>query len=193
MKNLLQNLLLALMLICGGAFVQPVLAQSTAVEAESSESADELDYKQVSAELAQMEEDIKTNRFTRQSLEDDLNILSGKEMAIDAFIRNIEKQSKYAQDALAAFGDAPAEGETEDDQIAEMREKYTASVAGYKNKIIEANLLKTEIARLNAMIADARSQVLLGNLVAERDMLISPKNFFKAVNDAVVFLWQVTL
>lgn len=193
MNKLLQNLFLAVMLFGGAVMTLPAYAEGVAADVESSENTGELDYKQVSAELTQMENEIKTNTFTRQNLEDKLNILSEKEMVIDAFIRNIEKQSKYAQDALSALGEAPAEGEIEDEHIAELREEYTASVSGYKNKIIEANLLKNDISRLNSMITEARSQVLLGNLVAERDMLIAPKNFFKAVNDAVVFLWQVTL
>ncbi len=193
MNKLFKTLLLAAMFF-GGAQAVPMyaVAQDAAVETESADNAGELDYKQVSALLQQMEEELKANNYTRQSLEEDLNILSEREMAIDAFIRSVEKQSKYAQDALAAIGEAPAEGEIEDDSIAEMREKYATAVAGYKSKIIEANLLKTEIARLNAMIAEARSQVLLGNLVAEKNMLISPKNFFKAINDAMIFLWQVT-
>ena len=144
------------------------VAQESVAEVENTDIGDELDYKQVSARLQQMEEEIKANNYTRQSLEEDLNILSEREMAIDAFIRSVEKQSKYAQDALSAIGEAPAEGEIEDESIAAMREKYATAVAGYKSKIIEANLLKTEISRLNAMINEARSQVLLGNLVAEK-------------------------
>lgn len=197
MRKFLRVLVLALMFwgmaVGFSAANQP---KNAVVEENSSEAVVEtenyeLDYKSVSAELQQMEENLKTNNFTRQSLEDDLNRLSEKDMAIDAFIRDIEKQSKYAQDSLSALGEAPAEGETEDPSIAEMREKYTAAVSGYKNKVIEANLLKTEISRLNAMITEARSRVLIGNLVAEKNMLVSPKNFFKAINDAVVFLWQV--
>lgn len=164
-------------------------ADSVAVETD--DETRELDYKSVSAELEKMEEQLKNNQFTRQSLEDDLNFLSEKDMVIDAFIRDIEKQAKYAQEALNAIGEAPAEGESEEVSITEMREKYAAAVSGYKNKFIEANLLKTEISRLNAVIAEARSKALIGDLVAEKNMLISPKNFFKAVNDAVVFLWQV--
>ncbi len=188
-------LVFLVVLLCGGsAFAQIVEDQQlsassdVAVEAETKE----LNYDQVSAELMQMENDIKSNHFTQQSLENDLNALSEKEMAIDTFIRSIEKQSKYAQDALTAIGDAPAEGENEDSAIAAMREKYAQAVSGFKSKIIEANLLKTEIARLNAMITDARSKALLGDLVSEKNMLIAPKNFFKAINDAVIFLWQLT-
>lgn len=193
MNKFFKTLFLAVMLWTGTAMVsEPVWAQTAVAETENADNAGEFDYKQVSAQLQQMEAELKANNFTRQSLEEDLNILSEKEMAIDAFVRSIEKQSKYAQDALSAIGDAPAEGELEDESIAEMREKYATAVAGYKSKVIEATLLKTEISRLNAMIAEARSQALLGNLVAEKNMLISPKNFFKAINDAMVFLWEVT-
>lgn len=163
------------------------------IQNESSETFAEFDYNLVSQELMAIENKIKSDELSRQVLEDFLNSLSEQEMKLDKAIENIEKQSKYAQDALAAFGEVPAEGENEDEAIAQMREKYTTSVNSYKNKILEANLLKTEIGRLIALITEARSRALIGNLVAEKDVLISPRNFFTAINDAAVFFWQIAV
>lgn len=57
--------------------------------------------------------------------------------------------------------------------------------------MIEANLLKTEMARLNSIISEARSRIIIGNLVAEQNVLIAPHNFFTAIGDAAVFFWEV--
>ena len=94
MNKLLKTLLLAAMLFCGTSVPVYAVAQESVAEVENTDIGDELDYKQVSARLQQMEEEIKANNYTRQSLEEDLNILSEREMAIDAFIRSVEKQSK---------------------------------------------------------------------------------------------------
>ncbi len=176
------------------AYAAPEVRQTEEVSAtESVDASAEFDYNQVSQELADIENQIKTGSLPRQTLEDLLNRLSEKEMELDSAIKNVEKQSKYAQDALAAFGEVTAEDENEDEAIAQMREKYTAAVNGYKNKVLEASLLKTEIGRLIALITEARSRALIGNLVAEKNMLISPKNFFTAINDAAVFFWQIAV
>lgn len=193
MNKLLKIFFAAMLFVAGSIEVNAQTNKTEAQAVETIEVSAEFDYNQVLAELTAIEEQIKTGDLSRQSLEELLNQLSEKEMELDGVIKNVEKQSKYAQDALAAFGETPAEGEGEDDAISQMREKYTAAVNAYKNKILEANLLKTEIDRLIAMITEARSRALIGNLVAEKNMLISPKNFFAAINDAAIFFWQVAV
>lgn len=151
----------------------------------------QFDFIPISNHLSEVENLLKGNEFTRQELDDALTLLSEKDIELDNVIRNIEKNAKYAQSALDAFGPAPAEGESEDESIAQMREKYAQAVSGFKNKIIEANLLKTEISRLSAIIAETRSKILIGNLVEEQNLIVKPKNLFTALSDATVFLWQI--
>lgn len=149
------------------------------------------DYKTVSSQLVQIEEQIKKKQFTRQSLDDDSSFLTQQEIVIEFAVKGIEKNAKYVQDALDALGPEPAEGESEDPAIAEMRAKYTSVMNSYKSRLIEANLLKTEIARLGSIISEARSRILIGNLVAEQNVLVSPQNFFTAIADAAVFFWEI--
>lgn len=132
-------------------------------------------------------------QFTRQSLDDAAAFLTQQEIVIEFAAKGIEKNSKYVQDALNALGPEPAEGENEDPAIAEMRSKYTAVMNNYKNRLIEANLLKTEMARLNSIISEARSRIIIGNLVAEQNVLIAPHNFFTAIGDAAVFFWEIAI
>lgn len=149
------------------------------------------DYKTVSAQLVQIEEQIKKKQFTRQSLDENSSFLTHQEIVIEFAVKGIEKNAKYVQDALDALGAEPAEGESEDPAIAEMRAKYTSVMNSYKSRLIEANLLKTEIARLGSIISEARSRILIGNLVAEQNVLVSPQNFFTAIADAAVFFWEI--
>ena len=156
-------------------------------------SAPDFEYKQLSEEFQKIEENIKNNNLTKQHLDDSQAFLNEKEILLNTVIKNIEKNSKYTQDSLNALGEAPQEGETEDISITQMREKYTLSMTAYKNKLIEANLLKTEIARLTSIISEARSNIIIGNLVAEQNTLISKKNFFSSFSDAALFLWQIAI
>ena len=164
-------------------------------EGEDSGSANEaaFDYKTVSGQLEEIEKSIRKKQFTRQSLDDAAAFLTQQEIVIEFAAKGIEKNSKYVQDALNALGSEPAEGENEDPAIAEMRSKYTAVMNNYKNRLIEANLLKTEMARLNSIISEARSRIIIGNLVAEQNVLIAPHNFFTAIGDAAVFFWEIAI
>lgn len=173
----------------GGAETEAIGVDEGEVAGSESEAA--FDYKTVSAQLGEIEKSIRKKQFTRQSLDDAAAFLTQQEIVIEFAAKGIEKNSKYVQDALNALGPEPAEGENEDPAIAEMRSKYTAVMNNYKNRLIEANLLKTEMARLNSIISEARSRIIIGNLVAEQNVLIAPHNFFTAIGDAAVFFWEV--
>lgn len=162
-------------------------------EVSGSENEAAFDYKTVSGQLEEIEKSIRKKQFTRQSLDDAAAFLTQQEIVIEFAAKGIEKNSKYVQDALNALGPEPAEGENEDPAIAEMRSKYTAVMNNYKNRLIEANLLKTEMARLNSIISETRSRIIIGNLVAEQNILIAPHNFFTAIGDAAVFFWKIAI
>lgn len=175
----------------GGAETEAIGVDEGEVAGSESEAA--FDYKTVSAQLGEIEKSIRKKQFTRQSLDDAAAFLTQQEIVIEFAAKGIEKNSKYVQDALNALGPEPAEGENEDPAIAEMRSKYTAVMNNYKNRLIEANLLKTEMARLNSIISEARSRIIIGNLVAEQNVLIAPHNFFTAIGDAAVFFWEIAI
>lgn len=173
----------------GGAETEALGVDEGEVSGSENEAA--FDYKTVSGQLEEIEKSIRKKQFTRQSLDDAAAFLTQQEIVIEFAAKGIEKNSKYVQDALNALGPEPVEGENEDPAIAEMRSKYTAVMNNYKNRLIEANLLKTEMARLNSIISEARSRIIIGNLVAEQNVLIAPHNFFTAIGDAAVFFWEV--
>ena len=175
----------------GGAETEALGVDEGEVSGSENEAA--FDYKTVSGQLEEIEKSIRKKQFTRQSLDDAAAFLTQQEIVIEFASKGIEKNSKYVQDALNALGPEPAEGENEDPAIAEMRSKYTAVMNNYKNRLIEANLLKTEMARLNSIISEARSRIIIGNLVAEQNVLIAPHNFFTAIGDAAVFFWEIAI
>lgn len=192
MNRFFRVLVLGLALFCGAAVVNVPPVKPEVVEAASAEEDEAqaaFEYKEVAAELKAIEDEIKTEAFTRRSLEEALAFLSEKDAALGTAIKDIEKNAKYAQSALNAIGEAPEEGE--DASIAEMREKYASAVSSYKSRVIEATLLRNEISRLTVLVSETRSRILIGNLVAEQNVLISPKNFFAALSDAAVFFWEI--
>lgn len=200
MKKLLNILFLALIIFAADVNSAlavkkkaAVKAEEAVIKAEVTAATDEFEFKQISARLVEIEQNIKTDNFTRQSLESSTVYLNETELSLEGIIRKLEKESAYAQEALAAFGETSEDMNESDAAIAEMKEKYISAVNNYKNKLIEANLLKTEVMRTNAIITEARGRILIGNLVAQKNALVVPKTFFRAISDATVFFWNIAI
>lgn len=197
MKRIFQILILALFLSFGANTVISAAETKTSSLKDTAPKTEEVtpqnddEFREINAELRQIEEDIKSDNFTRQYLDEALSFVNETDLALEATIRRLEKEQNYAQEALATFGEEAAEG-NEDGTISEMRERYTNAVSSYKNKLIEAYLLKTEISRITTLAAEARNRILIGNLVAKKNALIVPRTFWHAISDAVVFFWNIT-
>lgn len=164
----------------------------TAATNKAAETEGEFDFNHIREHLNQIEQTIKEDHFTKQELEDAAIFLNDTALSLDGIIRKIEKDQAYAQEALAAFGEEEKEDTETDENIATMREKYTNAVASYKNKLIEANLLKTEIIRLQSVVSEARGRVIIGKLL-QKNALVVPRTFFRALSDAAIFFWQITI
>ena len=152
------------------------------------------DYNEISKQFSTIENVIKNNTPSKETLDEYQAYLNKKEILFDNVIKEIDKNAKFTQDSLDALGQAPQEGEPEEDSsITQMRDKYTQLMASYKNKQIEANLLKTEMSRLTALITEARNKLLIGNLVAEQTTLIDKNNFLSAFSGIGNFLIKIAL
>ena len=73
------------------------------------------EYQKIRDELDVVENNLKNNNFTRQSLDDTLNNLSERDVELSLIIQSVEKMSKYAQTSLEALGEAPTDGSVEDE------------------------------------------------------------------------------
>lgn len=173
------------------AEVEEITTQTTA-ETSTTEttSAEDFEYKQISEKFLIIEEEIKNNQFTKDSLDNHQTYLNETENRLTSALKNIEKNAKYTQDALDAIGTSETP-ETEDPSITQMREKYSQSMTAYKNKQIEANLLKTEIARLTALISETRSRIIIGSLDSTPNSIINKQKFVSAFSDGGSFLLEI--
>ena len=203
MKKALKILFIAIALLTFGfdnsyAAVQKAMVaekvQQQSVEENKTEETvpEEFDLKQISARVIAIEKDVAEESFGDQPFSEVMEYLSDAIIWLEDEIRKLEKESAYAQEALAAFAEAPIEGE-EDEAIAEMREKYNAAFTLSKNKLTEAKLVLTETRHVKALADEAHKRLSIGKLIGEKNMIIAPKTFFLATRDAAVFFWQLTI
>jgi len=153
---------------------------------------DELQFHQINEHLTQIELTLKEENFTRQNLDEASTFLNETALSLDSITRKLEKELAYAQESLAVFGESNSEDTETNTTNAAMREKYTTAVASYKNKLIEANLLKTEIIRLQSAVSEARGRVIFSKLL-QKNALVVPRTFFRALSDAAIFFWQIAI
>ena len=168
-------------------------AQSKAEpEVEAEENANEFDLKQISAKVISIEKDIAEDNVEGLSYDEVMDYLSDAIIWLEEEVRKLEKETAYAQEALEAFGETPAEGE-EDEAIAEMREKYNTAFSLSKNKLTEAKLVLTETRHVKTLADETHKRLSIGKLIGEKNMIIAPRTFFLATRDAAVFFWQLTI
>ena len=199
MKNIIKIIILGLWLTAT-CVQSEALAASTRKKAPSPSKkvettvqqnmdSDELEFHRIREHLSEIELIIKEDKFTRQNLEEASSFLNETALSLDSTTRKLEKDQAYAQESLSVFGET--EGEDTETNAA-MREKYTNAVASYKNKLIEVNLLKTEIIRLQSAVSEARGRVIFSKLL-QKNALIVPRTFFRAISDAAIFFWQIAI
>ena len=173
---------------------KPVQNAEIVVEESITEDiSDEFDLKQISSRIIAIEKDISDEKFDEQAFDAVFDYLSDAIIWLEDEVRRLEKESAYAQEALEAFGEAPAEGDEEDSSIAEMREKYNTAFSLSKNKLTEAKLVLTETRHVKTLADEARKRMSIGRLIGEKNMIVAPSTFFMATRDAAVFFLQLTI
>lgn len=207
MKKALKILFIAISLLVFGvdngyaAAQKPATATVKAAETIQPQAVEEnkteedvgaFDLKQISAKIISIEKAIAEDNIEDLSFDDVMDYLSDAIIWLEEEIRKLEKEAAYTQEALAAFGEAPTEGE-EDSSIAEMRERYNTAFSLSKNKLTEAKLVLTETRHVKALADETHKRLSIGKLIGEKNMIIAPRTFFLATRDAAVFFWQLTI
>ena len=113
MSKLFKILVLSVMLLTSNLVCANEVTTTEALS-ETQYDVANFEYQKIRNELDVVENNLKNNNFTRQSLDDTLNNLSERDVELSLIIQEVEKISKYAQASLEALGNAPVDGSVED-------------------------------------------------------------------------------
>ncbi len=157
-------------LLCGNAWAQNNYVDSLG---------DELSYKEISAQLANIEQMTKDSTPDISALVDKTSYLNKTFSALSSSRQNIDQEVKLIEKRLEALGDKNEEtGESK--IIAQKRKEFSAELKDEKARLSEIDILLAKIEEINLRIFEVRNQMLWGNML---------KADLRFVNPAV--LWQV--
>ncbi len=153
----------------------------------------ELDFNKITQQLNNIEQNLQSDNFTLQNIDENTNFLYQVSNSISSYKQEHERDVRFVQKQLDALGEEPTDGTTELKVIAEKRQEFKNQLALLKGRIAEADILQVKIDELNLMILSSRNQRLLGNLINRQSVLIEPQNFIAAIRGLIHFAWEITL
>lgn len=147
----------------------------------------EVNYSQVSKQLANMENLLKNGKSPSDSLSTDVKQLSETRARLTDAKKQNEKELEFVQKRIEALGPEPADGSQEVEAIAKKRKEFNEEASYQKGQIAEADVLLAKIDELDTLIINVRNNELLGNLLSYQKPLIYPANFFHSTTLFVEF------
>ena len=147
-------------------------------------SAPKIDYDEISNQLKQTENVLKSQKVTAEELSSAVRFFVDNRSKINEAKSQIEKELSFVQKRVEALGDAPAEGASEPEAIALKRAEFNQELDYFKAQLAETDILLAKIDELDNVIISVRNNKLLGNLLEKHAPIINPAVFW---NDVELF------
>lgn len=191
MNKFVRVLTAAALFCCTFAFQVQAKAAKTEIDAQTkvvdSIKGLEVNYGEVSKQLANMENLLKNGKSLSDSLSSDVKTLSETRTRLTDSKKQNEKELEFVQKRIEALGPEPSDGSQEVDAIAQKRKEFNEEASFQKGQIAEADVLLAKIDELDTLIINVRNHELLGNLLNYEKPLIYPANFFHSTTLFVEF------
>lgn len=147
-------------------------------------SAPKIDYDEISNQLKQTENVLKSQKVTAEELSSAVRFLADNRSKINEAKSQIEEELSFVQKRVEALGAAPVEGATEPEAIALKRAEFNQELDYFKAQLAETDILLAKIDELDNVIISVRNDKLLGNLLEKNASIINPAVFW---NDVELF------
>lgn len=182
MKRFLSALCLLGIILCG----TEAAAKNQAREIDAvtrvvdSIKANEVNYGDVSKQLAVLEETLKSNKISSEVLSQNVRYLSDTRTKLLSAKKQNERELEFVQKRIEALGPEPADGVEELPAIAKKRKEFKEEATFQKGQIAEVDVMLAKIDELDTMIINVRNQALLGNLLTHQSPLLYPTTLFRS-------------
>ena len=145
-----------------------------------------VEFKQISAQLETIENNLKNNELSIEQIDEHTSELYALSNELFETKRFNEREAKVVQKQLDALGGLE-DGGKELQEISATRNELKNELALLKSRIAETDVLQVKIDDLNLLILNFKSQKVLGNLVDKQEVLLLPQTFFASFKALGVF------
>lgn len=192
MKNVLKLVVFSLFLLAtNNVFAQDLEVDATTRVVESIKSDEETNYRDISKQVHQIEDNIKNGKFNTELLSSNVKTLNEYRTILASSRKSTEKELQFVQKRIEALGEAPVNGE-EPESIASKRIEFNDEQSMLKAVIAEIDVLLAKIDELDMLILSARNQQLIGNLLQQQKPILLPQNLFHSSSLFVNFVIDIT-
>ncbi|MBQ8481799.1 MAG: mechanosensitive ion channel family protein [Alphaproteobacteria bacterium] len=151
-----------------------------------------VDFVAANEKIKQIQEELSQDTISAESIDEYVSYLSSIDAQLIEDRKDLSKQIKFIQKQLDVFGEAPKEGESEDEEVTMQRSQLMLKMSAYDKIIKEIDLLLVQIEDLTGKILNVRNQKIYGDLMTKQSAMINPLVFFRGIKAYVIFFWDVT-
>lgn len=137
-----------------------------------------LSYKEIAAELSNIEVLIKAPKPDVEALVEQIPYLNDMTSKLDVSRKSIDDNIRLIERRIDALGEADG-NVPEAKIIAQKRKEYNSELSNEKTRLSEIDILAAKIDELNLRIFDIRNDKLWGNLLSSDGAFVTPSLFFK--------------
>lgn len=159
---------------------------------EAEKSVINVDFVTVNETIKKIQDELNKDTISAESIDQYVSFLSSTDAQLMEDRKDLVKQIKFIQKQLDVFGEAPKDGENEDEEVTNQRSQLMLKMAAYDKIIKEIDLLLVQIEDLTGKVLNVRNQKIYGDLMTKQSAIINPLVFFRGVKAYVIFFWDVT-
>lgn len=158
----------------------PVREIDAVTKVVDSINANEINYGDVNKQLAVLEDSLKGDKVSSETLSQNVRYLSDIRAKLLSAKKQNERELEFVQKRIEALGPEPADGVEELPAIAKKRKEFKEEASFQKGQIAEVDVMLAKIDELDMMIINVRNQALLGNLLVHQTPLLYPTALFRS-------------
>ncbi len=149
------------------------------------------DFADITTQIEKIQQGLLINNISPRTLDGYASYLSKTDSALSENRKILEKQVKFIQKQLDALGEAPQDGDAEDEVIAKQREELSQQLAAQDRLLKETDLLVIKMEDLTVQVINVRNQTVYGDLMTKQSAIINPLVFFKGLKAYIIFFWDI--
>ena len=159
---------------------------------EAEKSVINVDFVAVNETIKKIQDELNKDTISAESIDQYVSFLSSTDAQLMEDRKDLVKQIKFIQKQLDVFGEAPKDGESEDEEVTNQRSQLMLKMAAYDKIIKEIDLLLVQIEDLTGKVLNVRNQKIYGDLMTKQSAIINPLVFFRGVKSYIIFFWLLS-
>ena len=178
MKKLLSAILALLIMVVSEANAQDISALPP-------------DFSKISTRLDKISSRLGSGKADNKQISDYLQEVNDIQTGILQARSELSTELTAVQKKINALGEIPQNPKDEPAAIAKQRSKFNTEADKYKAGIAQADLIKTKIEEINALIVKTRNQELLNQIMVKQSSIFQPQEFWDSLTGFAGFAFEL--